>query len=130
MGDTVKITLGLGAFVVLAAFPFWNRLFAAGDATAPQLELPTDATACVEATEYMTANHMDLLNQWRDAVVREGRREYTSTTGEVHVMSLTGTCLGCHASRDAFCTRCHDFANVEPTCWDCHLEPRREPSGS
>ena len=124
MGDKVKITLGLGAFLVLAAFPFWNRLFAAGDATAPELELPADASQCVEATEYMTANHMDLLNRWRDAVVREGGREYTASSGEKYVMSLTGTCLGCHTSREAFCTRCHDYANVEPTCWDCHLEPR------
>ncbi|MHC4827694.1 MAG: sulfate reduction electron transfer complex DsrMKJOP subunit DsrJ [Planctomycetota bacterium] len=135
MSDKAKITLGLGAFLVLATFPVWNRLFAAGDAAKPELELPADASQCVEATEYMTANHMDLLNQWRDAVVREGRREHTSSlTGETYEMSLTGTCLGCHTSRDAFCTRCHDYANVEPTCWDCHLEPRlephREPSGS
>jgi hypothetical protein len=125
MSDKVKITLGLGAFLVLAAFPFWNRLFAAGDATAPQLELPADASQCVEATQYMTANHMDLLNRWRDAVVREGQTEYISRSfpDQTYVMSLTGTCLGCHTSREAFCTRCHDFANVEPTCWDCHLEP-------
>ena len=129
MRDTVKITLGLGAFLVLAAFPFWNRLFAAGDAAAPELEVPENATRCVEATEYMTANHMDLLNRWRDAVVRQGRREYTSSSGEQYVMSLTGTCLGCHTSREAFCTRCHDYANVDPTCWDCHLEPHLEPTG-
>jgi len=126
MSDKVKIALGLGAFVVLAAFPFWNRLFAAGDATAPELEMPENATRCVEAAQYMTANHMDLLNRWRDAVVREGETEYTSRTlpDQTYTMSLTGTCLGCHTSREAFCTRCHDYANVEPTCWDCHLEPR------
>jgi len=133
MSDKVKITLGLGAFLVLAAFPFWNRLFAAGDATAPELELPENATQCVESTQYMTANHMDLLNQWRDLVVREGETQYHSFSfpdDEPVTMSLTGTCLRCHPSRDNFCTRCHDYANVTPTCWNCHVEPHPEPSGN
>jgi len=56
-------------------------------------------------------------------VVRDGERYYTSTSGEQFVMSLTSTCLVCHADRDAFCTTCHDYANVKPTCWDCHVDP-------
>jgi hypothetical protein len=129
MSDKVKITLGAIVFLALVAFPVWNRLFAAGDVTAPELEMPAHASRCVESREFMIANHMDLLNRWRDAVVREGRTDYTSISfpDQTHRMSLTGTCLGCHTSRDDFCTRCHDFANVEPTCWDCHLEPNREP---
>ena len=55
-------------------------------------------------------------------VVRNGETEYMSTSGEPHTMSLTGTCLSCHSNRDTFCTACHDYANVEPTCWDCHVE--------
>jgi hypothetical protein len=127
MSDTVKITLGLAAFLLLAAFPVWNRLFAAGEATAPEVELPANASRCVENREYMIANHMDLLNQWRDAVVREGQDTYHSfsfTDAEPVTMSLTGTCLRCHTSRENFCTKCHDYANVDPTCWDCHLESR------
>ena len=87
---------------------------------------PIHGTQCVESREFMLANHMHLLDQWRDAVVRDGRVEYTSVSypDRTYTMSLTGTCLNCHASRDNFCTRCHDYANVDPTCWDCHVESR------
>ena len=123
MNDKGRILVGLAVFVILVTFPFWSRLAAAGEIARPELSLPADATECIEDTPFMTANHMDLLNQWRNAVVREGEREYTSTSGETYLMSLTGTCLDCHGSRDDFCTRCHDYSNVEPACWDCHVEP-------
>jgi hypothetical protein len=124
MGDRGRIVLGLAIFVILVTFPFWGRL-AAGDAAVgrPELDLPADATACVEDTPFMTVNHMDLLNLWRDAVVRDGVLEYTAASGESYQMSLTKTCLDCHDNRDDFCTRCHDYANVEPTCWECHTTP-------
>ncbi len=124
MSDKGKIIAGLGIFLVLATFPIWHRLGAGGDALLPDLELPKDSSKCVEDTEYMTAHHMDLLDQWRDAVVREGKRDYTSKTfGGLYEMSLTKTCMRCHSNRETFCTRCHNFANVEPRCWDCHVEP-------
>jgi hypothetical protein len=124
MSDRAKALSGLAVFLVLVAFPVWQTLGAAGDAARPELELPEDETSCVEETEYMTARHMELLNEWRNAVVREGEREYTSTSGETYTMSLTGTCMDCHDNRERFCTRCHDYSNVEPRCWDCHVEPR------
>ena len=71
----------------------------------------------------MRANHPALLDRWRNEVVREGRREYRSSTGGTHVMSLTGTCLRCHGGRAAFCNRCHDYAGVNETCWECHVGP-------
>jgi hypothetical protein len=122
MGDKGKILFGLSVFVILVTFPFWSRLAAAGDSDAsrPELEYPTDATACVEDTPYMTVNHMNLLNQWRDDLVRDGDPEYLSSTGETYLKSLTKTCLDCHENRDDFCTRCHDYADVQPTCWECH----------
>ena len=125
MGDKGKIIFGLSVFVILITFPFWSRLAAAGDSQSgrPELEYPADETACVEDTPYMTANHMDLLNQWRDGLVRDGDPEYTSSTGKTYLKSLTKTCLNCHEDKEAFCTRCHDYANVEPTCWDCHVQP-------
>ena len=124
MPDRGKIRLGIAIFVILVTFPFWGRL-AAGDALPgrAELEYPSDADACVEDTPFMRASHMDLLNQWRDDLVRTGVTEYTSTTGETYLMSLTKTCLDCHEDRDAFCTRCHDYADVQPTCWECHTTP-------
>ena len=125
MGDKGKIYFGLAVFVILITFPFWGRL-AAGDALPgrAELEYPANEDACVEDTPYMRASHMDLLNQWRDDLVRNGDPEYTSiATGQTFEKSLTKTCLSCHEDRDAFCTRCHDYADVQPTCWECHTTP-------
>jgi len=122
MSDRSRVIAGLWVFVVLAAFPIWHALWATGDVSRPELELPQDESRCIEDTDYMRDRHQDFLNQWRHAVVRNGETEYTSTSGETHTMSLTGTCLSCHSNRDTFCTACHDYANVEPRCWDCHVE--------
>ena len=128
MPDKVKITIGLVIFLAVAAFPVWNRLLAAGDADAPVLEMPDrdlHGTQCVESKAFMRANHMHLLDEWRDAVVRRGEIEYTSVSfpDRTFTMSLTGTCLDCHTSKENFCTKCHDYADVDPTCWNCHVEP-------
>ena len=125
MSEKGKIVFGLSVFVILITFPFWSRLAAAGEPEGgrPELEYPTNAEACIESTDYMAASHMDLLNQWRDELVREGNREYVSSAGETYEKSLTRTCLSCHEDRDAFCTRCHDYADVQPTCWQCHTTP-------
>jgi hypothetical protein len=125
MSDKGKILFGLSVFVILITFPFWSRLAAAGEPEGgrPELEYPTNAEACIEPTDYMAASHMDLLNEWRDDLVRDGDREYVSSTGETYDKSLTRTCLNCHEDRDAFCTRCHDYADVQPTCWQCHVTP-------
>ena len=124
MADRGKILIGLAVFVILVTFPFWSGLAASGEAeiTRPELEYPADAEACVEETEWMTANHMNLLNEWRNAVVREGAVEYTASNGKTYTMSLTKTCLDCHGDPDNFCTRCHDYADVTPTCWECHTK--------
>ena len=123
MSDKAKIIVGLAAFLVLALFPIWYALGSAADASRPELELPEGS--CVEDTQYMIPNHMNLLNEWRDAVVRDGAKKYTSfSSGQKYDMSLTGTCMSCHSNRETFCQRCHDYANVQPGCWDCHLEEK------
>jgi len=127
MGDRGKILLGLAIFVILVTFPFWGRIAAAGEPHPGRSELvypdPSKATACVEDSAWMTANHMNLLNEWRDQAVREGITEYQSTSGRTWTIGLTATCLDCHDNRDDFCTRCHDYSDVAPTCWECHTTP-------
>ncbi len=127
MRDRNKIIVGLIIFVILVTFPFWRQLAASGEADVARPDLdypdPAEVPSCVEDSAYMTANHPHLLNDWRDQLVREGVTEYTSSTGEVYQISLTHTCLDCHEDRDAFCNRCHDYSNVDPTCWDCHTTP-------
>ena len=126
MNDKALIIAGLAVFLVLATFPAWYTQ-AAGGAGARELpELPAGKSEnCVEDKAYMSGNHMKLLRQWRNAVVREGKKDYISTTtGEQFEMSLTKTCLKCHTNRETFCNRCHNYADVYPLCWNCHLDPK------
>jgi hypothetical protein len=123
MRDRPWILMGLVLLLAVALFPAWHGVLSGDEATPPDLELPLDSAGCVESTEYMIANHPALLNEWRDAVVREGRTEHVSADGKTHAISFTGTCMGCHKNRETFCLRCHEYADVQPTCWECHVEP-------
>ncbi len=125
MYDASKIVAGLAVFVVLATSPLWYNQISAASADEPELQAPPNgATQCVEATEYMRANHMDLLNQWRDAVVRDDQRIYVSElNGKEYEMSLQKTCMDCHSNKSQFCDSCHTYTAVQPYCWDCHVVP-------
>jgi len=120
MNDRVKIYIGLAMFVIAATFPIWRAIGASP--IPPDLEKPVRGTQCIESTEWMAANHQQLLNHWRDAVVREGRKTHTASDGTQYEMSLSKTCLDCHENQQTFCNRCHDFAGASLTCWDCHLD--------
>lgn len=122
--DGGKILTGLILFLVLLTFPVWYTLAIGKASPAPELELPADAEQCVAATEYIRVNHMSMLREWRDLVIREGDRVYTDPTGKNYERSLTKTCLSCHASKANFCDRCHNYSGVvNPYCWECHIVP-------
>lgn len=123
MSDRTNAGLGLVAFFAVVALPFWLSLTSEAGASAPALELPANATECVENIDFMSTNHMELLNDWRTAVVRNGERHYMSSGGTTYDISLTGTCLGCHENPDTFCNACHEYTDVDPKCWNCHLQP-------
>lgn len=118
------ITAGLVFFLVVATFPLWFSVTTGGSEPRPLPEPPEGESECVEAKEYMTGNHMQLLDEWRTDVVRLNKRFYESESGKSYKISLTGTCLKCHSDRDKFCNRCHDYANIEPNCWNCHVDPK------
>ena len=127
MKDKKLIVASVIVFIVIVTFPFWyNRGKAA---PAPEVELTEKAKAakvCVRSTEYMKAEHMQLLDVWREAVAREGERIYVSPDGQEYNMSLSNTCLDCHSNKAEFCDRCHDYAAVRPYCWDCHIDNPKE----
>ena len=75
--------------------------------------------------ESMRAQHMELLDHWRDQVVREDARTFDAADGGHFKMSLTGTCLGCHPNKVDFCDQCHTYPDVQPDCWNCHVDPER-----
>lgn len=122
------IITGLAVFVILALFPFWINL--AGTDAAPDPKLLGQAKKqdkCVLEKYEMRADHMSLLDEWRDSVVRDADRLYTNTKGKEFHMSLsTGeqSCLGCHEDKSKFCDECHNYASVDPYCWDCHTDPK------
>lgn len=127
MNDKKWIVAGLAIFVALFTFPLWyNLLIEVGKAApAPEVVLTEKAQAagkCIMSTEYMTTEHMQLLDQWRHQVVRNAKREFVNAEGQVFNMSLSNTCLDCHANKAQFCDRCHDYASVRPYCWDCHID--------
>jgi hypothetical protein len=126
MYDAGKILGGVVIFLVLVTSPLWYNAVTASPADVPKLDPPPNgAERCVEETSAMRATHMDLLNDWRDAVVREGRRSYVSgATGATYDMSLSETCMDCHSNKAEFCDRCHTYMAVNPYCWDCHVEPK------
>ncbi|HUL58592.1 MAG TPA: sulfate reduction electron transfer complex DsrMKJOP subunit DsrJ [Anaeromyxobacteraceae bacterium] len=127
MHDAGKIFLGLGVFVGLVGAPVWYGL-GRGPGAPPELEKAVEGPRCVEPTEVMRASHMQLLDQWRTAVVRRAEHVYVASDGRQHAMSLTGTCLRCHADPAKFCDRCHGYVGVEAFCWDCHQRKRRSGS--
>jgi len=126
MYDTGKIIVGLVIFVILVTSPLWFNALSAKPVGSPELVMPTNgSTQCVEDTAYMREAHMDLLNDWRDQVVREGIRTHVSTLdGQSYDMSLSRTCMDCHSNKADFCDRCHTYMAVSPYCWDCHVEPQ------
>ncbi len=86
--------------------------------------IPTgQGDSCVEDTDFMRRNHMDLLQHQRDETVRDGIRTQQYSLKE---------CIDCHvvngadavpvtvSSPDHFCRSCHDYAAVKIDCFQCH----------
>lgn len=121
------IILGLGIFVVGVTFPLWYGAIKSIPAPVLSLETPVinsmQNKKCVEDTAFMHANHMKMLSNWRDEVVREGNRLYTAKDGHTFEKSLTGTCIQCHSNKEQFCDRCHNYVGAKPTCFSCHIVP-------
>ncbi len=85
-----KIILGLIVFLAFATFPFYYNI---GKVNAkPELKTDTPAIQewvqkygkkeCIESKEVMRPEHMQILNNWRDSVVRNGDRIYVSSSGK------------------------------------------------
>lgn len=124
MTDKPRIIIGLLFVLVAVTFPFWYALAAGPPGAPPELELPKGEGECVHDAKYMRAHHMDVLEKWRQQVVREGDKSKIKIAGKEYDKSLTRTCMDCHTSRENFCAKCHEYADVQPTCWNCHNETK------
>lgn len=75
---------------------------------------------CVEDTDFMRKNHMQVLLHQRDDTMYNGVRT------EKHSLK---NCINCHASskdnrvigsNEHFCQSCHTYSAVSLDCWECH----------
>ena len=124
------VIVGLTIFLVLVTLPLWKNLGKVIPAPDPKLDTPAimamKEKKCVESREFMKANHMLLLVDWREEVVRTGNREYTATDGKKYNASLSNTCMECHSNYSQFCNSCHGYVGVVPNCWGCHLDREKK----
>jgi len=134
MYDANKIIIGLAISAALLGFPVWYSYAVVpedGDKDGnpdyqPQPVLPDGGEGCIESVEFMRSQHMHLLNEWRDSVVRDGDRDYVAKKdGKTWDRSLSRTCMSCHTNRMQFCNECHSYLAVEPDCWNCHVAPEK-----
>jgi hypothetical protein len=176
MYDAGKIITGLVVALVLLTFPFWYNLGSAAPPI-PEPKLTAKAQAagtCIASKDYMKKQHMQVLDDWRNSVVRDGFRYVVinkdeagtplemklidgtravldntildlpvvgkfrdmvtrdelglqvTAEGTRYEMSLQNTCMDCHSSKKEFCDQCHDYAEVSPFCWDCHVQPEEK----
>jgi hypothetical protein len=120
-GSEVKSRLLLAAVLAgasaLAGPVLADEAWKQGNSKAAGLE------QCVEPTDWMRRNHMELIKHQRYKTVHQGVR--------IESKSLAG-CVYCHVQYDAaakpiainsdgqFCDRCHDYAAVTLDCFQCH----------
>ncbi|HUJ17678.1 MAG TPA: sulfate reduction electron transfer complex DsrMKJOP subunit DsrJ [Nitrospirota bacterium] len=131
--DGGKILVGLVVLLAVALFPFYYNIGKVNAKPEPKLDtpailqLPEQDRKCVESKAFMRTEHMQLINNWRDSVVRDGYRQYVSeTTGKHYNMSLQNQCMRCHSNKKKFCDECHNYMAVKPYCWDCHIAPKED----
>ncbi len=123
------IITGLVIFVLAVLSPFWFNMVTTTQAMSEPELLGKAKTEkkCVLDKYDMRANHMSLLDEWRDSVVRDADRMYEAANGHKFNMSLStgeNSCLGCHEDKAKFCDSCHTYASVTPYCWECHTTPK------
>ncbi|MCE5241958.1 MAG: sulfate reduction electron transfer complex DsrMKJOP subunit DsrJ [Syntrophobacteraceae bacterium] len=127
-----RIIPGLIIFLALVTFPLWYNMGKA--APPPQPKIDTIAIQrmaqkqCIMPKEEMRTGHMQLLNDWRTSVVRDGQRVYVAADGKKYEMSLQNECMKCHSNKSQFCDQCHTYAGLStgstPYCWTCHVAPK------
>lgn len=130
--DGTKIIIGLLLFLAIITYPVWYNAATGKAEYRPEIVVATENEPgrddCVREASFMRTDHMNLLNQWRDEVVREGGRYIAAADDREYEMSLSNTCMDCHSNKADFCDQCHNFMAVDPYCWNCHVEPSQLPT--
>lgn len=132
MARSIRTWLRLAVLAAAAALMAVPSLEAAAGVDLPKLDLGKIAgkgDKCVEDTQFMRRNHMDLLKHQRNETMRKGirtTRHSLKKCVECHASEKTGSVA---ASKQDFCAACHGFAGVKLDCWDCHAtKPGKQPA--
>ncbi|MFV2055238.1 MAG: hypothetical protein ACC707_02180 [Thiohalomonadales bacterium] len=108
--------------IVLGAMGLMSPMMGVADVPVPDIP-KADAKECVEDTDYMRKNHMDVLLHQRDETMYKGIRT------KKHSLK---NCIACHVVKDKnarpisaanprhFCRECHDYTAVKIDCFECH----------
>ena len=87
-------------------------------------------TQCVEDTDFMRRNHMDVILDHRDKTMHEGIRTKKHSLKE---------CINCHAAdyqgdeksqEQHFCVSCHQYTAAQPDCFQCHSLKPEQPGAA
>ena len=120
-----RISIGMFAIVlVCVAGVAWAAQEENESSRVPLPVIPMgQGDSCVEDTDFMRRNHMDMLKHQRDETMLKGMRSESHSLKE---------CVNCHAvngpdavpvtvaSPSHFCRSCHDYAAVSIDCFQCH----------
>jgi len=119
--------LRLAAMIAAAALLAVPAIPAVAGVDMPKLE-KGKGDKCVEDTQFMRRNHMDLLKHQRNDTMRKGIRTTQHSLKkcvECHASEKSGSVA---ASKEDFCAACHAYASVKLDCWDCHAtKPGKKP---
>ena len=125
-----RLTHDLGGvliFLALFTFPVVER------ASARRPGSPRSSCPSEQAVRGPQGVHADLPHAPADRLAREGgaqRRPHLHGLrrhAAQHEPDQRPACE-CHTDKAEFCDRCHNYAGVNPYCWDCHTVPEGEPS--
>src|SRR5512143_4142814 len=109
--DVSKTSNRILVFAAIAAFPVYYNIGRVNAKPEPKVDTPAiqewekqyGKKECVESKEFMRTEHMQLINLWRDSVVRDMNRQYISTSNHKKFnMSLQNGCMQCHSNKKKF----------------------------
>ncbi len=101
----------------------------------PRVSLPTvnvnkdKAEQCVEPTEVMRRDHMQMILHQRDETMHQGIRTAKHSLKNCvncHADPKTGSVLG----HNGFCESCHTYAAVTMDCFGCHTDKAEKKTGA
>ena len=126
------VVIGLAIFLILVTAPIWKlsarpcRLPIPDSNTPAIMALAEKDRHCVESKEWIRANHMRLLVDWREEAVRNAKRDYINSKGQRYLASLSNNCMECHSNKSQFCDQCHNYVRGGTKLWGCHLEKEKK----